>query len=101
MKKLFRPTAVIAVDVDGTIVRDGKLNSRLVQYLHRHRDAGFDLMLWSARGGDYARKIADHHNITDLFSVICGKPGFIIDDRGWRWTADTRVIRTLDDLFRE
>ena len=52
-------------------------------------------MLWSSRGSAYAMKAAVLYGIEDLFSVICSKPGYIVDDQGWNWIRYTRVIRSL------
>jgi hydroxymethylpyrimidine pyrophosphatase-like HAD family hydrolase len=91
-KRKFRPQKSIAVDVDGTLQILGKPNLRLIEWLKAKKDQGFSLMLWSSRGESNARHYAEAFGIADLFDVICSKPGYIVDDKGWKWTQYTRVI---------
>ena len=53
-------------------------------------------MLWSMRGEKHARLIATQMQCVDLFDVIVSKPGFILDDEGWRWIARTKVMRLTE-----
>lgn len=91
----YPPSKVIAVDVDGTLIIFGVLNRNLVQWCRYQKEKGFKLMLWSARGEDHARNTATKHGIEDLFHVICGKPGYIVDDLGWSWIKYTRHIKNF------
>lgn len=93
--KKFPPQKVIAVDVDGTLQCRGEANEELIEWCKEKKREGFKLMLWSARGEDHARKYAELFNITDLFYLICSKPGYIVDDQGWGWIKYTRVIKSF------
>ena len=95
MPQKYKAPKVIAVDVDGTLHCGGRVNERLVEWCRRQKTAGFSLMLWSSRGNDYAQKAADLFGVRDLFDVVCSKPGYIVDDQGWKWIAYTKTIRTL------
>jgi hydroxymethylpyrimidine pyrophosphatase-like HAD family hydrolase len=61
---------VIAVDVDGTIHQSGVVNRRLLDWLVVKKSSGYELMLWSARGTDHARKLATLTKSVDLFDVM-------------------------------
>ncbi len=88
----FAPPKVIAVDVDGTLHIRGEPNLRLIEWIRLKKSEGFFLMLWSSRGESNARKYAELFGVTDLFDLICSKPGWIVDDKGWRWTQYTRIV---------
>ena len=81
----------IAVDVDGTLFAGGKINERLVAWLAEKKSQGFVLILWSARGAEYAGNAAALCP-AGLLSVIISKPGFIVDDTGWGWIRYTKVV---------
>ena len=57
------PTKCIAIDVDGTLLINSKLNRKLLVLIEEKRAAGY------------------------------AKPGFIVDDMGWDWIKYTTVIR--------
>lgn len=88
----FRPPKVVAVDVDGTLQIRGEPNEKLIEWCREKRADGFSLMLWSSRGEVNARHYAELFGVVDLFDVICSKPGYIVDDKGWRWTQYTRIV---------
>jgi hydroxymethylpyrimidine pyrophosphatase-like HAD family hydrolase len=90
-------TRTLAVDVDGTLLRHGELYKPVLDRVIKARQDGARTMLWSARGADYAKKVANLLNVTEHFDDIVSKPGFIIDDLGWGWIKYTRVLRLLDD----
>lgn len=85
-------TKVIAVDVDDTLWIGGKVNSELVKWCRDRKAAGFTLMLWSQAGEFHARKVAEQTNTVDIWAVIIGKPGYIVDDQAWNWTKYTRRV---------
>jgi len=87
---------VIAVDVDGTLHVDGISNRRLIAWLEDQKAAGYSLMLWSMRGEEHARCMAIHCKADHLFDLICSKPGYVVDDMGWQWIKQTRVITSMD-----
>jgi len=88
----YPPQKVVAIDVDGTLIVDGLLNSALVTWCEVQKSAGYALMLWSARGHRYAVDVAEKHGVTRLFDTICSKPGYIVDDQGWGWIKHTRRL---------
>ena len=95
----YPPPRVIAVDVDGTLLINGTANQPLIDWCIKQRDAGLSLMLWSSRGEAHARNVATAFDVADLFSVICSKPGYVVDDQGWNWIRYTRIIRDYDGLM--
>lgn len=64
-----------------------------IAWLRERKSEGFKLMLWSMRGENHARAIASQMGCYELFDVITSKPGFIVDDEGWRWIKRTQVVR--------
>ena len=86
---------VIAVDVDGTLLRYGKPNKKIIDYIKKQHSEGYTMLLWSARGKDHAEKAAVKCGIDKLFQVIISKPSFIIDDKGWSWIKYTRRIKNF------
>jgi len=95
MKKL-PPPKLIAVDVDATLIlRSGRINQAVVDWLHKRKAEGFRLMLWSMRGKQWALDAATRWQCADLFDCIEGKPGYILDDKGWSWARDTIVITDI------
>jgi hypothetical protein len=93
----YPPSRTIAVDVDGTLLVNGRLNARLIEFCRAQRARGFSIMLWSARGKAYAQAVAERFEIVDLFDDIVGKPGYIVDDLGWTWIKFTRVVRSFGE----
>ena len=87
------PPRIIAVDVDGTLHIGGEPNAAAIELLEQKKAEGFKLMLWSMRGERHARAIATQCGCLDLFDVVTGKPGYVLDDEGWRWTRRTVVLR--------
>ena len=86
----------IAVDVDSTLKLRSGANLRLISWLREKKANDYTLLLWSARGGDYAKAIAEQYNVTELFDHIHSKPGFIVDDQGWKWAKYTKVVRNFE-----
>lgn len=87
----------IAVDVDGTLLKNGQPNSEIITWLRKAQAQGYTLFLWSARGEEHARRSAERCGVTDMFRVILAKPGTILDDAGWGWIRYTRTIRSLTE----
>ena len=86
-------TKCLAIDVDETLIVNGKPNGDVVAYARDRKALGYEIILWSARGKSHAARIAESHNLIDLFDSIVSKPGYVIDDLGWSWTKYTRVVR--------
>src|SRR6266850_2157681 len=89
----YPPNRSVAVDVDGTLHSHGVPREATIRLCRELKVRGFDLFLWSARGADYAARVAKDLGIEDLFSHFLTKPGYIIDDEGWRWIRFTRQLR--------
>lgn len=88
----------IYVDVDGTLVKHGKLNDKLVKWCEMMKADGFRLYLWSARGEDYARETAQEFGVDGLFDLILSKPSYIVDDMLKGWTKYMGVIDPWRDV---
>ncbi len=83
---------VIAVDVDGTLIHGSAINDALVSWLRVKKEEGHELILWSARGREHARRAAKITDTETLFDAIISKPGRIVDDLGWSWIKWTKII---------
>ena len=92
MKNRFPLNKVIAVDVDGTLFINGEPNKPLVEWCQLQKEDGYFMILWSARGENHARAAADLTGLNATFDCIIGKPGYIVDNNGWRWTRFTKVV---------
>lgn len=97
LNQKYPPTKSIAVDVDGTLHINGIVNVRVVEFCKAQKEKGFVLTLWSARGKAYAQAAAEKLGVTHLFDDIVSKPGYVLDDQGWRWIKYTHVIRSLTE----
>ena len=82
------------MDVDGTLVINGQLNARLANWAKEKKEQGFEVILWSARGKQYAEEQANRFGVLDCFTVVVSKPGYLVDDLGWSWTRYTRVLQS-------
>ena len=96
IKRKYSATRCICIDVDGTLLVRGNLNRKLADWALAKKEEGFDVVLWSARGRSYCERIAKTFDITDNFSYIIGKPGFIVDDKDWSWIKYTHSLKRLD-----
>lgn len=92
----YPPTNCVAVDVDGTLHTQGRLNRAVVAWVEQCRAQGMETILWSARGKAHAQAMAQRFECAHLFDVIISKPGHILDDQGWGWVRYTNVVRRLD-----
>jgi len=91
-----QPPRWIFVDVDGT------LRASVVRWCRQQKDRGVRLVLWSARGQEYAVRVARRMGCDDLFEAIISKPGRIIDDQGWGWIKYTSSMKPEEiDNVRE
>lgn len=91
--QLYPPQRVIAVDIDGTLWANGRVNQTLVDWCQAQKRDGFRMMLWSSRGLEYARRFVEQFDLRDLFDDVISKPGYVVDDQGWQWTRYTHVVR--------
>lgn len=91
-KPLHDRPRVLAVDVDGTLFVKGEVNRSVVDFVKGRKTAGFEIIIWSSRGTDYAKKAAALAGLTAVADAVISKPGEIIDDQGWGWIKYTRVV---------
>ena len=71
----------VCIDVDLTVVdQDGRLLPRVIENLKNLKYRGYELILWSYGGGEYAEKMARRHSIEDLFVGFTSKPDIAVDD---------------------
>lgn len=89
----YSPLNVIAVDVDGTLIKNGRVVHSLVAWLWERRADGHRLMLWSSRGRDHALGAIELGGLHGLFDDVVAKPGYVVDDMGWDWTRYTHIVR--------
>ena len=91
-KSKFAPAKCIAIDVDGTLLKRGKINWPLANWAKQKKLEGFEVILWTARGRPHAAAVVERFGLQDHFSAIIGKPGYIVDDMGWGWTKFTKIV---------
>ena len=96
LKKPKNRRPVIFVDVDNTLIlwkrKNGKLKGELnVNLLNRIKTTEADLVLWSRRGRNYAKNIADRFKLEGVFVAIIGKPTTIFDDEGEKWAMGIKI----------
>jgi competence transcription factor ComK len=73
--------ANVFIDVDLTLVdATGALLPGAREALTKLKDKGCHLFLWSTVGLEYARTVAQRHQLTDLFEGYTAKPDIVIDD---------------------
>ncbi len=85
----------VYVDIDGTLLIRGNINRELIEWCVDAKEKGFDIVLWSARGREYAVAVAERLDITSLFCAILGKPGYIVDDMGVDWIRYASICRSV------
>jgi phosphoglycolate phosphatase-like HAD superfamily hydrolase len=93
------PGGTWAFDVDGTLIgsiRSDVLRPGATDLLERLRHRGITCVLWSAGGGQYARRMATLHGIESLFEAFYSKGER--DARG-RYTTDRLAARHRPDVF--
>lgn len=90
--KSYPPPRTIAIDVDGTLIINGRPNNKLIQWIKTKKESGYKTILWSMRGEEYAQSIAEQLEILNLFDHITSKPGYLVDDMGWKWIDRTKVL---------
>ena len=89
---------VIAVDFDGTLFGNGVINEKVVAFCREKKAAGFEMILWSARGRELCVKAVKEFGLEGIFDHVISKPGYILDDAGWTWIKFTRVIKSPTDV---
>lgn len=84
---------VVACDVDGTLVCGGSVRVSVVAKLRKMHQDGCEIILWSARGTEYAKRAAKLAGVESICAVIIGKPAYLIDDMGGSWLRYSRTIK--------
>ena len=84
--------STVCIDVDGTLLVKGKINRNLVNWIKLNR-TNFNIYCWSLAGEDHAKEVINKFKLETLFDHVISKPHLIIDDRGWNWIKETRVIK--------
>lgn len=87
---------VVYIDVDGTLLVDDSVNHQLVSWARQRHNEGKQIIVWSARGADNARRAVELCGINDIVSHTLSKPGYVVDDLGHRFTQYMEVIHVND-----
>lgn len=85
-------TRAIFIDVDGTLLINGKCNTELIEWIIKRKSDGFTITLWSARGQTYSENVASSFCIEYLFDHIISKPGYVVDDMMGKWSKYIKVV---------
>jgi len=93
LKQKYPPPNVIYIDVDGTLLKGGKPDLKIVAWARDKYEQGFQIIVWSSRGSMNAIRAVHLADIEDIVSFKLSKPGYIVDDKGWSWTKFTRQIK--------
>ena len=94
-KAKYPPPDVIYVDVDGTLLVNGKPNPNVVRLIREKHEDGFQIIVWSSRGSVNAIRAVGLAGLNDIVSHKLSKPGYIVDDKGWSWTRYTEQIKDI------
>jgi len=94
-KAKYPPPEVMYVDVDGTLLVNGKPNHKVVALIREKYEEGFQIIVWSSRGSLNAVKAVYLADIEDIVAFKLSKPGYIVDDKGWSWTRYTKQIKDI------
>jgi len=93
MPTATRPSKVIYVDIDDTLIRSfGSKRipmTEMVALIPQLRDHGATLYCWSSGGAAYAKASAEELGIADCFAAFLPKPQLLIDDvavQKWKLT---------------
>ena len=73
------PVRSCYIDVDMTLVKDGKLRRGVRERL-KAWESRYTLICWSHGGGAYAFKVCRQHGIEEFFTHFLDKPDIIVDD---------------------
>jgi hydroxymethylpyrimidine pyrophosphatase-like HAD family hydrolase len=73
----------IYVDIDGTLTSEDVANGpplqRRIDRVRLWIRDGKQVVVWSARGTEYAREFCRRHSLTPM--AVLGKPNFCVDDK--------------------
>lgn len=79
-------TMPIYIDIDGTLTDDpnfaaGRIKGKRVDKIKHLLTSGIPIVIWSAGGGNYARRFVEMNGLTRYGDIIgLGKPRFCVDD---------------------
>ena len=90
-------TKFVYVDVDGTLIKDGRVNHRVVEFITEIACEVIKVVVWSQRGEAYARYCVEHAGLRRHVSYCLAKPHFLIDDMGWNWVKGVPVLLNYND----
>ncbi len=90
-KALPRPKCIY-VDVDGTLIIGGRVNSKLVVWLKTKAQQDYDIVVWSAQGREHAEEAVVTSTLEGYVRAALSKPGYIVDDAGWSWTRHMQAL---------
>ena len=83
----------VAVDVDQTLIVDGRVNQELVDWIKtNHDNETFRFICWSQRGQRHAKKVCEELGIEEYFIDIISKPSIMIDD-DFSWLDDVKKYK--------
>ena len=87
--------SVLALDYDGTIARDGKTHSTIVEAIREARDSGITVILVTGRILSDLRRVLDNQ---DLVDVIVAENGAVIQQFKWPnpvvgWPCASSIFR--------
>lgn len=87
---------VVYIDVDGTLLTDNRVNHQLVAWARQQHHQGKQIIVWSARGADNARRAVELCDMGSIVSHALSKPGYVVDDLGHRFTQYMEIIQVND-----
>lgn len=85
----------ICIDCDGVLVNGTTINQAVVDRAKELHDAGWEIVIWSARGRGYAFAIACAAGLTGVGYQAIGKPILMVDDRPQDFFRYCKVARNL------
>ncbi|MEI8572210.1 hypothetical protein U737_09705 [Methylomonas sp. LW13] len=92
----YQKPNVVYIDVDGTLLVDDRINHQLVAWARRQFADGKQIIVWSARGADNAKRAVELCGIGDIVSHALSKPGYVVDDLGIGFTRFMDIIHVAD-----
>jgi hypothetical protein len=108
----FKPTLVVYVDVDDTLVRSAGSKqipiTGVIEQVRKLFESGAVMYCWSSGGAEYSKRIAEELGITHCFRGFLPKPNVLIDDQevaDWRLCLQVHPLsidgKSADDYWRE
>lgn len=83
--KVLKTSKIVCFDVDDTLVMwkgsDYKPHQLHIDSLIRHAKREHYVIVWSAGGVDWAKKIVEELQLTQYVDLVCCKPAWYVDDK--------------------